>query len=51
MPWIIKIGIIALISIQMYAEVHYIKEPTFNEVTYVETHGDPSNEAIIFYMA
>lgn len=48
MPWIIKIGIIALISIQMYAEVHYIKEPTFNEVTYVETHGDPSNEAIIF---
>lgn len=48
MPWIIKIGIIALISIQMYAEVHYIKEPTFNEVTYVETYGDPSNEAIIF---
>ncbi len=48
MSWIIKIGIIALISIQMYAEVHYIKEPTFNQVSFVKTYGNPSHEAVVF---
>lgn len=30
------------------AQVHYIKEPTFNQVTFVKTYGNPQNEAIVF---
>jgi len=26
----------------------FIKEPIFNEVSYVETYGNPKNEAIVF---
>lgn len=31
-----------------YASMEYVKEPTFNQVTFVKTYGDPSNEAVVF---
>ena len=37
---------IFLFSTYIYAQ--YIKEPIFNETTYVETFGNPQNEAIVF---
>lgn len=41
-----KLFLLFLFSTIIYAQ--YIKEPIFNETTYVETFGNPENEAIVF---
>lgn len=45
---ILKILLLFVVFIQSYAKQEYIKENTFNEVSYVRTFGDSSKDAIVF---
>ncbi|RXI37081.1 hypothetical protein CRU99_12585, partial [Malaciobacter mytili] len=48
MHLILKILLLFVVFIQSYAKQEYIKENTFNEVSYVRTFGDSSKDAIVF---
>ncbi len=48
MHWILKLLLLFTVFNQSYAKEEFVKENTFNEVSYIRTFGDSTNEPIVF---